>query len=239
MFALGFLAGRRQINITLAVSQTTTYDVFTAAGSPSAPCDVTLTINAGVELGGPIGASAQAYAMTTAGFPAGSSLSIINNGYILGRGGLGGRGEEGLGGSMTPGEDGSGAINLGLNTTITNGSGFIFGGGGGGGGGARSGANAGSGGGGGAPYQTGGPGGSGFPTGANGDAGATATRDAGGAPGMAGNDGGTGGLPGGDGSPGQGPGAAGGVAGKAINLNGFTATFLSGNDATHLKGVVS
>ncbi len=65
-------------------------------------------------------------------FPSGSSMVLINNGFILGRGGRGGNtGIYGIS-APTPGQDGGGAISINLPTRITN-NGVISGGGGGGG----------------------------------------------------------------------------------------------------------
>lgn len=149
---------------------------------------------------------------------------------------------------------------------ITNASGYIFGGGGGGGGGgctADDGAGPANGGGGGGGAG-GGVGGFGetmiYPDGAisstatdgghgtfelssaNGAAG-TGTS----APSTSGGSGGAGGDWGAAGSNGasptanttDAPGGTGGAAGKAVDLNGGSATFVSGNDGTHVKGAIA
>lgn len=90
-------------------------------GSASA----TITINSGVYIWSDNTATP---ALTTGSFPGG--LTIINNGYIMGKGGLGG------GNQASPflGGNGGNAISLSCATTISSSSGYIGGGGGGGGG---------------------------------------------------------------------------------------------------------
>lgn len=201
-------------------------------------------------------------------FPSTSSISIINNGYIVGAGGAGGSGGDVVAGGFNPaitngdmGGSGGNAIGLGYNVSITNASGVIGGGGGGGGGGAAgkwgpntSNAAGGGGGGGGAGGGMGGGGGfivasfqvAGLPGvsgaltgGGRGGSGGSTTNSIGGAGGSGGELGLSGANGGGGGvffasAPGSG-----GLAGKAISLNGFIANFISGNDSARLKGVVS
>ncbi|HRE89999.1 MAG TPA: EGF domain-containing protein, partial [Myxococcota bacterium] len=73
---------------SLVVSTSTTdYNVFAAAGSPSTPRDLVVTVNAGVT----IGASSTAIAaFRTGALPAGSTVRLVNNGNIYGAGGRGG-----------------------------------------------------------------------------------------------------------------------------------------------------
>lgn len=75
--------------------------------------------------------STSSTAFDTGTFPAGSSLYLTNNSYIVGAGGNGGNANDGVGG------DGGTALTLNLTTYITN-NGTIAGGGGGGGGGSGS-----------------------------------------------------------------------------------------------------
>jgi hypothetical protein len=82
----------------------------------------TITISAGVYIWSDNTAVA---GLTTGNFASG--LTIINNGYIIGKGGKGGD-------VSTVGSAGGNAISLGCNTTITNNSGAYIAGGGGGGG---------------------------------------------------------------------------------------------------------
>ena len=90
-----------------------------------------ITVNSGVYVGA---TSTTVYALDTgSGFPTGSKITLINNGYIIGAGGKGGDGgtaswEMGAG---LPGQAGGHAMRLAYPTAITN-NGTIAGGGGGG-----------------------------------------------------------------------------------------------------------
>jgi hypothetical protein len=219
------------------------YNIATMLGSPTSPVNVTLTIPSGVTVSSNSAATA---ALDTGPLPSGSTVTIVNNGTIVGGGGNGGDG----GGpclvtAPTSGANGGNAINTTVTISIENTNGYIYGGGGGGGGGATTCASFSSGGGGG-----GGGGGSGG-TSSFGTAG-SGTTTAGGA-GVVGNTdsygypltGGNGGWPGESGNVGLTgfgnghPAGAGGAPGKAINLNGQTITWLGGNDATRVKGAVN
>ena len=108
-----------------------------AAGwNQTSPLQATVTINSGVYV---YSTSTGSYAFQTGStFPAGSTLALINNGIILGMGGLGGTGYSILPGytnvAPTAGAVGGPAMLLQQAITITN-NGVISGGGGGGGGG--------------------------------------------------------------------------------------------------------
>ena len=271
--------------VTLS-GNTANYTLNPAAvpGYVSGKTGVTLTINGGVYL---YSTSTGGAALTVSGFAAGDSITIVNNGYIMGMGGAGA--------ATSPGSPGGNAISLGTNASIINNS-YIGGGGGGGTGtqigyGNNGGGGGGAGGGAGASV-TSSPGGAGGGIGA---AGATAVGRSyvsgkstyyvsggggggrvfpgvggtvtpyfiyghgGTAGGEGGNsdydgysyttagDGGSGGGAGGNGNTGGGGGwgasggntngaGTGGAGGKAIALNGYTAT-RSGSGTTY--GVVS
>jgi hypothetical protein len=164
----------------------TDVDVFALAGSPAGA----VTVAVDIAIGAVVGASSPATAaLNFDGFAVGSTISIVNRGYILGRGGRGGRGATAgdinsadFYGDGTAGTDGGPAITLpstACTISITNVDGFIWGGGGGGGGGGVThngdGSNVGVGGGGG-----GGGAGGGIP----GDGGSIVSAN--GAPGVAG-----------------------------------------------------
>ena len=149
------------INLTIA-SDTADYNVFTAAGSPAYRANIVLTINSGVNV---YASSTAVYALTTGtGWVGGSSIQLINNGKIIGRGGAGGMG--GAAYQSTPwanagevGGAGGNAMRLTIPATITGSGSIIAGGGGGGGGGggvAFYNGTAGGGGGGGGAYAGGG-----------------------------------------------------------------------------------
>lgn len=235
------------------------YNIFTMLGSPTSPVNVTLTIPAGVIVSSN---STSTPALDTGPLPSESTVTIINNGRIVGAGGGGGKGGCQTSDCYIPagsgvinysgenGQPGGTAIYTQANITIDNTNGYIFGGGGGGGGGVYSGfptLNQGGGGGGGAGEISGTGGQPGYgPNAAS--AGASGTSTAGGAGGSSSTyPGGSGGGPGESGSNGSGgptgvgpfPGGSGGAPGKAVNLNGNTITWLGGNDATRVKGAVN
>lgn len=217
--------GGRAVALTISASDTDGYNIFAAAGYPTDKVDVTVTINTGIDVS--IVAGDSGYAMDTgSGWIAGSTITILNSGSIIGKGGIGGNNGSG-------GNPGVPAIFLRWDVIIDNSAGFIFGGGGGGGAGVSTGESTGGGGGGGAGY------------GAISDSsnGATAGgRTTGGSAGTAAYDGGAGGATATAGSPAPVFGGAGGAAGNAIALNGYTVTWLGGNDGpsgTHVKGAVS
>jgi len=96
--------------------------------------NATLTIATGIYVTSISTGSYAVYISPT--FPAGSSLTLINNGYIIGKGGDGGIGAGGAARiTGSAGTAGGPALYVGYSTSITN-NGTIGGGGGGGGGGA-------------------------------------------------------------------------------------------------------
>jgi len=109
---------------------TSDYDLFTAAGSPSAALDIVLTVGLDIDVGASTPANAAIYCSTP--LPTGSTLKIINKGTIIGAGGKGGAGWYGI---FEDGEDGGHALSITCPATINNAVGYVFGGGGGGGGG--------------------------------------------------------------------------------------------------------
>lgn len=148
-------------------------NVNSISGYSAGKSVITVTVNSGVYL---YATSTSSYGLNLTGGTSGDSITLVNNGYIIGRGGDGGPNS-----SMTASTGGP-ALNVGtgINITVnnTNGSAYIAGGGGGGcgfqtgGGGGAGGGNGGSfsgsyncdpisagGGGGGNPGSTGGSGG--------------------------------------------------------------------------------
>lgn len=199
------------------------------------PLVATVTVNSGVYVGS---TSTGSYGFDTgSSFPAGSSLTLVNNGFIVGMGGGGGGG-----GGVYSGGGGGGAGGPALRAqaaiSITN-NGTIGGGGGGGGGGASayygdpySGEQRfGGGGGGGGRGLNGGPGGPGgsghlVNPGGGGGTGTTTSAGGGGSNGgwMAGNGASGGGLGSGGGTGASGPqysGGPGGSGGAAVAGNSF------------------
>jgi hypothetical protein len=243
-------SNRVTINLTITTN-TQNYNIYANRGGTyvAGSSDVRLTINSGVIVGS---ASTSTFALDTGtGWATGDTVAIVNNGFIAGCSGAGGIGGGNAPGVIPsndgrPGNTGGVSLVLQVNTTITNGSGFIYSGGGGGGGSSdgpdpeRQ------------PPRPGYPGGNGagFAT----LAGATTTAggpafliplrpggEGGTGLGVAGNPGGV--APGGTGGGGGGGGAAGGfgvtrsiglggaagAAGTAITRNGFTLTWVSGS----------
>ena len=120
-------------NITVS-SSTTNYNMRTAfvnAGwDGTKTLQGTVTINSGVTV---YSTSTGSYALQTGSpYPAGSSIALVNNGTILGKGGNGGGG--GAGGNGGGGSSAGPAFYAASGVTVTN-NGRIAGGGGGGGGG--------------------------------------------------------------------------------------------------------
>ena len=274
------------VSYSLTISSNTqNYNLRTAllaAGySGSGAFSVTVTINSGVY----VWSNSTSLAAFDTGSLTGGTINIINNGFIMGKGGVGGTATNGTGASGGP------AMSINQNVTInhTSGTGYIGGGGGGGGSGAAGGGGgAGGGTGGSASGSSGGAGGSLGGTGGNGGGygstggsggsagggggswdlknapngsgggggrvfpgvgGAGASRPSGtsntlgGTGGSAGNAGGNGeaagpggggggwGAAGGTGGNGTGAAISGGSGGKAINTNGNTVTWTSGNSS--------
>lgn len=183
-------ANRKLIVLTIAANtQNYTLNPAACAGYIAGITDVTFTINSGIIIGS---ASTGSAALTITGFAAGDTVAVVNNGYIVGRGGSGGNGRGGTGNGGSAGSAGGLGLSVSFPTKITN-NGTIGGGGGGGGGG-------------GAYYVTSGP--QNTPT--------TTYYSGGGGGGGAGNTGGTGGL----GDPNFTAGTAGGAGATTAGGNG-------------------
>lgn len=123
---------RRQVTITLSTNQTN-YVLNTAkvAGYMSGLTDVTLVINAGVYVSAN---STGSYALDVdTSWATGDTISIVNNGFIVGMGGAGGS-SSGASGVGSNGAAGGSAFRAQRAVSVTN-NGTIGGGGGGGGGG--------------------------------------------------------------------------------------------------------
>ena len=123
---------RKQVSIS---ADTQDYVLFTVLGGPTKLVRVILTVDSGVIISS---SSSTIPAFDTGALPAGSQLTIINNGTFRGSGGDAGKAGS-VNNSVTvpadPGLPGSDAINLQIDTKIDNTNGQIEGGGGGGGGG--------------------------------------------------------------------------------------------------------
>lgn len=249
--------------ITLS-TDTNNYDLAAALNHPSSPVTVTVTIAPGVLIGS---SSTTLPAFKTGTLPLGSNVTIVNNGYILGKGGAGAAGVEAApafnGTTTASGADGyigGAALSLSLPVSLNNTNGIIGGGGGGGGSGAAykyhmsfgsiSILLGGGGGGGGAGTGAGGVGGGSAPAGSAG----TGVGGVGGAGQLAFSFGtresGAGGTGGGYGTMGGSgfaalvgstvvaSGGAGGAAGLAVSKNGHTVTWLGGSSNPNVLGAV-
>lgn len=129
-------AGLVTINLVIAAN-TLNYNIKAAAiatgWNGTTPANCTVTVNSGVVVGS---SSTSAYAMDTGtGWPAGTQLSLNNNGYVIGVGGAGA--PVGSPGVITAGLAGGPSLYLRYPITITNGAGYIYSGGGGGGSGGQ------------------------------------------------------------------------------------------------------
>lgn len=203
-------------------------------GTTPTPIEVVIDASAIVH-----GSNTLNYALTISGFPAGTILTLINNGRILGAGGGGGSGawsDPGDGETAptyygaTPGMAGGHALNVGSPVTIINNY-RIWGGGGGGGGGGMTLSSWPGGGGGGGAGVPGGAGGASLRK--TGTAGTETTGGAGGS--LTNSAGGAGGGPGLPGAAGATPanaakaGGAGGAAGKYAVGNSYITWLATGD----------
>lgn len=121
-----------QISIS---SNTSNYVLNTAkvTGYAAGTTDVTLTINSGVIVSS---SSTGSYAFTVdTSWTTGDTVTVVNNGVILGRGGNGGSGAQSVGIPATSGTSGGPALLVQRATSINNANRISGGGGGGGGGG--------------------------------------------------------------------------------------------------------
>lgn len=197
-----FYEGVFTANITISAS-TTDYNLRTelvALGYGGiSKVAVTVTINAGVTIGSTSPSNPAFDVDGGTAYPAGSTVTLINNGDIIGRGGNGGAGGNSPNNAGARGSSGGTCIKTLSAITITN-NGNIFAGSGGGGGGAADTTNGGGGGGGGGDgfgSAAGGAGGTGTNAGAAGIASDAVTNPGGGGAGGGGGKGNA--TPGGDG----------------------------------------
>ena len=264
-YGTGPTANRVAISYTFSSNTANaSLNVSSIGGYSSGKSDITVTINSGVYL---YSTSTGTPGFTISGGTSGDTITIVNNGFIAGKGGNGGTGvvRTGTGG-------GAGGTGLSLSTGVavtvnnTNGSAYIGGGGGGAGNYAAGGGGAGAGDGG-TNALSGAAGGSGGGPGSSGSNGALGGRfcccgfswyngggggggrifpgsggsgSSGGANGLnaAGGGGGGGGWGASGGNTTFAPGGPGGAGGKAVALNGVSITWTSGN-TTRVYGSVS
>lgn len=242
--------GPRVTSITLTVDVNVGYNLYTQAGSPTSPVSVVLIVSSGVK----VRAALATGFLTGSGWAAGSTILIVNNGYIHGDGGSGGNAGQ-VGGTLNGANGAAGydAIGLSWAVTIDNTNGYILAGAGGGGGGAAYQlglAAAGGGSGGGGQGTSTGPGNvGGTNAGTQGGVGSfngPGARGNGGSDsfyGVFGGDGGAGGVWATAGAPGQATATNtagnGGAPGYAIRLNGYSVTWVGGYNSTQVQGAVA
>ncbi len=167
-------SNRAALSVTYSTNTANaTVNVAALPGYIAGMSDITITVNSGVYVYATNTGNA---GLTLTGGTTGDTVTLVNNGFIMGMGGAGGGAVNY--GNASYGSSGGPALSLGFNTTInnTNASAYIGGGGGGGGGSG----NQGGGGGGGAGGGSGGAGSPGTPSSPGG---------AGGNPGSSGNNG--------------------------------------------------
>jgi hypothetical protein len=183
-------ANRYKLSRVFSTNTTqTTVNVAAISGYKAGKSDLTITVNSGVYV---YSTDTATPALTVTGATAGDTITLVNNGFIIGMGGNGAT--SGVNLSPQAGTPGGPAMSLGFNISITNNS-YIAGGGGGGGASAYPGNGTGGGGAGGGQGATDGPyaGGQG---GAPGQAGSSGTSSAGNFPNYGGGGGGGRILPG-------------------------------------------
>jgi hypothetical protein len=202
-------ANRVALSVTFSANTANaTVAIASIPGYIAGTSDITVTINSGVYL---FATSTGASGLTFSGGSSGDTLTIVNNGFIIGQGGNGGDQ------TAAPSTPGGPALSLSYPATInnTNPAAFVAGGGGGGGFGGNN--VAGGGGGAGGGNGGGGTGGVGGAGGGLGAAGANGSPSGAGGGFGGGAGGGGGGVDnGGPKSPGVQPGLGGGGGGKVL-----------------------
>ena len=156
-FSNGFgKSWRSALSYVYSVNTTnSSLDISTISGYIAGRSDVTITVNSGVYV---YATSTGSPGLTISGGTAGDTVTLVNNGYILGMGGAGGNGGDGVPANGSAGSSGGTALSVTRAIRITNNGTIAGGGGGGGGGGGRNAGDwyGGCGGGGGAPNGAGG-----------------------------------------------------------------------------------
>ena len=223
-----------RVTINLVISaDTTNYNIFSNKGGTyiAGKSDITVTVNSGIKVGS---TSTSTVAMDTGtGWTTGDTITIVNNGYIVGMGGAGGAGSAG-GAGNTNGGAGGDALLLQYATSINNTNGVIGGGGGGGGGAIWGNPGAGNGGGGAGynpgttPATTGG--------GTSSTAGATTTGGTGGGAYGGTTAGGAAGSNGADGTSDGSAGGGGGLGGWGGGNSFYTASVFGGAPGAAVVG---
>ena len=109
-------SARATASQTFATNTTqTTLNVSTLAGYRAGSTDVTVTVNSGIYL---YSTDTATPALTITGATAGDTVTLVNNGFIIGKGGQGANGS--LASINVNGLVGGPALSLGFNCSITN-----------------------------------------------------------------------------------------------------------------------
>jgi len=157
-------SNRTVLAVTYSANTTNaTVAINSLSGYVAGKSDITITINTGIYV---YATSTANSGLTITGGTAGDTLTIVNNGFILGQGGVGGGPPNGNTATV-----GGPALSLSFPATINNTNPVAYVAGGGGGGGLGSGGGSGGGGAGGGPSAGGGAGGAVGASGADGSAG--------------------------------------------------------------------
>jgi hypothetical protein len=122
-------SNRAAISYTYSASTANaSLNVTSIGGYSAGTSDITITVNAGIYL---YSTGTGTPGLTLSGGSSGDTITLVNNGYIMGMGGAAGNAR----GPATSPTNGGTALQLGFATTVnnTNGSAYIGGGGGGGG----------------------------------------------------------------------------------------------------------
>ena len=129
-----FYGKSNRVSISYTFSSNTTnasLNVATIGGYSAGKSDITITVNSGVYV---YSTSTGTPGLTLSGGTSGDTITLVNNGFILGQGGTGGSGRGSPPFYNNNAVAGGTALQLGFTTTVnnTNGSAYIAGGGGGG-----------------------------------------------------------------------------------------------------------
>jgi len=140
-FVVGHFIGSTTGTQIVIQGNASNFNLFAALGNPASPLTATVNVGPGIVISA---TDTSISAMDMSGLPSGSTINLINNGYIIGRGGDGANGaianfpgsgatnnSANLAGAGGPAINGPGT---GITFNITNAAGHIWGGGGGGGG---------------------------------------------------------------------------------------------------------
>ena len=109
--------GRSTLSYTFASNTANaSLNVTSISGYSAGKSDITITVNSGIYL---YSTSTSNAGLTLTGGSSGDTITLVNNGYIMGMGGVGGGYDDNAGGYTTAKVGGT-ALSLGFNTTVNN-----------------------------------------------------------------------------------------------------------------------